>query len=175
VKAIRVSVAVAVVLSFVTLSVTAGLFNIRVQVKRYNAGGLARESNGDFISNCTDTNGAKLVAVVDDLNSNIAAIATVDQCGNVLCTNLTVTSNCSQVGSNYNGTAVGVAGLTFSSSQLNGTGFFALHGSVNRTNPTEIASLHGKGEVVLCDTNGDVLAGTVFVTGRFKPRRNCDH
>jgi hypothetical protein len=172
-----VSIAVAVVLSLITLSVTAGLFNVTVKATRYRSTGTTLDakklSNLDFISECTSSNTAKLVVEVDDINSNITAIVTVDECGNVLCTNLLVSAQCGQVAGSSNGKGVAAAVLTFASpdASVNGVGFLLASGTT--TNDTTVVSLKGKGTVTLCDTNGDVLTGTLSISGPFKHGKNC--
>jgi hypothetical protein len=172
-----VSVAAAAVLSLVTLSVTAGQFNVSLKATRYRTTGstldVKKLSNLDFISDCTSSNGAKLVIEADDINSNITAVVTVDECGTILCTNLIVSAQCGQVAGQSNGKGAVAAALTFTSpdDSVNGVGFLLATGTT--TNDTTIVSLKGKGTVTLCNTNGDVLTGTISISGPFKRGKNC--
>ena len=176
-KAMRVSVAVAAILSLVTLSVTAGQFNVSVKATRYRSAGTTLDakklSNLDFITDCTSSTGAKLVVEADDINSNITALVTVDACGNVLCTNLIISAECGQVAGQSSGKGTVATALTFASlnASVNGVGFLLATGTTS--NDTVVTSLKGKGTVTLCNTNGDVITGTISISGPFKRGKNC--
>jgi len=174
VKATRVSIAVAVVLSLVTLNVPARLFSISVKGTEYSDSGVTKLSNANFISDCTSSNGAQLAAVIDDINSNITALVTVDSCGNILCTNMIVTVCSSQIAGSASGKGVAAATLLFATpnDSVTGEGFILASGTVS--NETVVTSIKGKGTVALCSTNNDVINATFSVSGAFKPGKNCD-
>jgi hypothetical protein len=184
-RALRTTVGATVVLSLFTLSVLAGTTLLKVQVKgdKYISGGetmvVIPLDTADFAFGCAGTNAQQVVALVNDAESNIVAFALVDSCGNILCTNLVVTTLCEQVATTSNGkteTDVIAAHDQFASPDAvyTGGGFLLTKGVANPTNSTAITGFTGKGDFVLCRTNNDVLAGTITIKGLFKPGKGCD-
>ena len=173
-KAIQVSIAAAVVLSFVTWNVSAGLFSISVKGTEYSDSGVFKLSNATFIQDCGVSNATQLAAVVDDINSNITALVTVDACGTVLCTNLIATVCSSQTAATGPGKGVAAAILTVNSPDSNTTGQAFAFVSATVSNETSVVSLKGKGNLTLCSTFGAVVNGTFSISGPFKRGKNCD-
>jgi hypothetical protein len=179
-KAMRIAVAVAVVSSLITLSAPAGLFDVKLKVNRYRSNGETLDVTSlgavDFTSQCTNDPSATLVAVFDTFQSNLTAIVTVDDCGNILCTNLVLTGLCFQDGGAVKGAVASVQvaatiQLDSPDAVLSGATFLLGKTTVN-TNGTVI-TLSVKGNTTLCSTNGDVYTGTIAISGPFKPGKSC--
>jgi len=185
-RRIRATVGIAVALSLVTSKVLAGttLVNVQIKGEKYVSTGeamdITRIGAAEFIGVCTSTNGAQVVALIDDAASNIAAFATVDACGNILCTNFVVTTLCDQVavssnGRNETGVIAAHDQLVSPGGVYTGGAFLLTVSAANPTNSADITKFKGKGTFVLCKTNDDVFTGTITLNGLFKPAKGCDH
>ena len=183
-KVMRSFIAVMVVLSVAAVSVRAGMFAVKMKLTGYapNQGGTALVhaplSGADFVSNCTNIPGAQLAAIVDDATSNITAIVTVDPCANILCTNLTITTSCDQVGVSSNGKAL--TGLSATRVQydspnafVSGDGFLLEKGTANPTNSADVTAYTVKGTVNLCNGSGAIIAGSITIKVPIKIGKNC--
>ena len=179
-KAMRVAVAVAIVLSVITLSARAGLFSVKLKITRYRTNGVTLDTTSmaasDFASQCTNDPSSSLVAVFDTVQSNVTAIATVDECGNIVCTNLIVTGLCFQGSDSIKGAVASLqiaANLQLNApdASLSGATFLLGKGSSD-TNGTLI-TFTAKGNTTLCATNGDVYTGSITIGGLFKPGKGC--
>ena len=182
-KMTRIAVAVAAVFSLVTLNVGAGLYNVKIALTRYVTGGEAlgvvKVSNADFTEQCTSSNTAKLVAIVDDADVGPTVIVTVDPCGDIICTNLLVTQLCESDGGRSNGTtfkdtqAERISVASLGDTPFTGAGFLLNKISESPDDSTDILAYGSKGTLTLCDVNGDVLNGTITITTLFKPTPGC--
>ncbi len=182
-KAIRIAVAVAAVFSLVTLNVRAGLYNVKIALTEYQSGGEAlgvvKVSNADFTEECTSSNTAKLVAIIDDADVGPTAIVTVDPCGDVICTNLIFTQLCESDGGPSNGAtfkdtqAERISVASPGDTPFTGAGFLLSKITESPNDSTDISAFTSKGTLTLCDTEGDVLNGTITITTLFKPGPGC--
>ena len=173
-KATRVAIAVVVVLSLVTLNVPAGLFSISMKGTVYSNDGVSKLSNAGLTSECSLSSGTQLAAVIDDINSNITALVTVDPCGNILCTNLTATVCSSETAATGPGKGLVAATLILSPAENSFTGEAFIFASGTVSNETSVVSLKGKGTLILCVDPGVVVNGTFSISGPFKRGKNCD-
>ncbi|HUJ73107.1 MAG TPA: hypothetical protein VLZ30_12775 [Verrucomicrobiae bacterium] len=184
-KAMRVAVAVAIVLSAITVNVSGALFKVKVKGIAYTSsqGGEVLQATpvtgADFISLCTATPGAQLVAEVEDFETVPTAILTVDACGTtLLCTNLTISRDCEQDGATSNGSSESAASATAISvaapgNTLTGTAFLLTKGVGSPTNSAAVTSYSAKGPIILCSTNGDVVSLTITISGALKAGKGC--
>jgi hypothetical protein len=184
IKSMRIGITVAAVLLVATVSVRAEMFAVKVKFTGYtrdNAGtGLAHVSLSgvQLISSCTNAPGAQLAAIVDDATSNITAVVTVDTCGNIFCTNLTITTSCDQVGVSSNGktlTGLSATHVQYSApgAGLTGDGFLLEKGTANPTNSAAVTAYTAKGVINLCTGSGAIISGTITVSGPIKIGKNC--
>src|SRR5271170_1588372 len=182
-KVIRIAVAVAAVFALVTLNVRAGLYNVKIALTRYETGGEAlgvvKVSNADFTEQCTSSNTAKLVAIIDDADVGPTAIVTVDPCGDIICTNLVVAQLCEADGGPSDGAtfkdtqAERVSVASPGETPFTGAGFLLNKITESPNDSTDIIAYASKGTLTLCDVNGDVLNGTIAISGLFKPVPGC--
>jgi hypothetical protein len=182
-KVIRIAIAVAAVFSLVTLNVGAGLYNVKIALTRYVTGGEAlgvvKVGNADFIEQCTSSNTAKLVAIIDDADEGPTAIVTVDPCGDIICTNLVVSQLCESDGGPSNGAtfkdtqAERISVASLGDTPFTGAGFLLSKITESPNDSTDITAFTSKGTLTLCDVNGDVLNGTITISGLFKPSSSC--
>lgn len=179
-KAMRVAVAVAIGLSVVTLSARAGLFTVSLKMTRYRSNGQTLDTKAvtaaDFTSQCTTDSSPSLVAVFDAVQSNVTAIATVDECGNVLCTNLVVTGLCFQGSDSVKGAVASLqiaANLQLDAPDASLAGATILLGKGSSNTNGTLITFSAKGNTTMCATNGDVYTGTIAIGGLFKPGKGC--
>lgn len=182
-KAVQVVGAVAMVLISAALDASAQqpLFKTKITVMRYRSiSGETMETKAvttsDFIALCTNSTSAQLVVALT--NGVPDALLVVDPCGNLICTNIVITTNCVQQAGTSNGT-VGKALIAarFSAQRpdgsLTGGGHIIGKATVNVTNSEDVSSYSAKGSLSLCDTNGNVYVGSLTISGAFKPGKNC--
>ena len=181
-RIMRSSITVAVVLSVAAVSIRAEMFAVKLKLTGYAGGGttLGRVplSSAALASSCISTTGTQLAAIVDDATSNITALVTVDTCGNVLCTDLTVTASCSQMGVSSTAKALtgrSVAHIQYASptAAITGDGFLLEQGTANPTNSADVTAYTATGTMNLCNARGQVIAGTISIKGPIKVGKNC--
>ena len=164
---------------------SAALINVKISGTSYNSADSGQQlaetklSDASFISECTATPGAKLVAEVDDIDVGPTVIMTVDPCGDVLCTNLIFTTLCSQNGATSNGSsetevsAVHVS-ITSPSGALVGGGFLSEKAVGSPINSFDVISFSASGYAAFCNTNdGSVVSTTLTISGAFKKGKGC--
>lgn len=136
-------------------------------------------SNAELISDCTDNPGAQLVAEVNDIEVGPTVIVTVSPCGVVLCTNLVLTTDCSQSAETSNGSSETVSSavrvnITSPDGFLSGGGFLLEKAVGSPTNSAIVTSFSAKGTATLCNTNDHrVINAKLTISGAFKPASNC--
>ena len=181
-KAMRIALTIAAMLSVATVSVPGGMFAVKLKLTGY-----ARDQAGTALQHvplaalsCTTNSGTQLAAIVDDATSNITALVTVDSCGNILCTDLVVTASCSQLGVSGNGkTLTGLSAthvqynMNSTTIVLNGDRFLLEQGTANPTNSADVTAYTAKGTINLCNSHGDIIAGTITVGKPIKIGKNC--
>lgn len=185
-KALRTTVAVAVVLSCIGLVVRAApaLVNVQIKASAYNSSndeevmGVTSFTQANFISECTNEKGAGLCEVVGDSETNGTMIVTVDPCGDILCTNLIMTTLCDQIAITSNGRSESdliASHESFSSPNdlYSGDGFLLTTGLCSPTDSTDITGYSGKGTLTLCKSDGTVISGTITLKGLFKKAKSC--
>ncbi len=184
-KALRTTVAVAVVVSGIALVVRAAptLVNVQIKGNAYNSSdgetmSVTPITQATFIAECTSEKGAKLVALVTNSETNALAIATVDMCGNILCTNLLLATQCDQIAITSNGRSESDLIATHESytsptGLYTGDGFLLTTGVCSPVDDTAITGYSGSGTFTLCQNDGAVLTGTITLKGLFKPAKSC--
>jgi hypothetical protein len=184
-KAICLVGGLCVVVAVAVYQSSAALIDVKISGTSYNSADSGQElaetklSDANFISDCTDTPGAKLVAEVDDIDVGPTVIMTVDPCGDVLCTNLIFTTLCNQNGATSNGStetevsAVHVS-IVSPSGALVGGGFLSEKAVGSPVNSFDVISFSASGYAAFCNTNnGSVLSTTLSISGAFKKGKDC--
>ena len=183
-KTVRFVVAVAVILSVFTISAPAALFKVKIKGTRYHTESpfevlnTASFGNIDFIARCTETPGASLVAQCGSARDIPQFLLTVDECGNVICTNLIITSHCVQDAATSNGVSENdsiAARVHYQSPDdfYIGDGFMLTRTSGSPQDETVVNSYSTKGTFTFCTPTGDVINGSITINGLFKPAKNC--
>ena len=185
-KSLCTTVSVAVLLSCIGAIVRAApvLVNVQINARAYNstsqeeAMDVTSFTQATLISQCTNEKGAALCEVVSNSETNGTMIVTVDPCGNILCTNLVMTTLCDQIAITSNGrseTDLIASHEAFSSPSglYTGDGFLLTTGVCSPTNPTDITGYSGNGTITLCQSDGAVITGTITFKGLFKPAKTC--
>jgi len=182
-KSVKCAVAIAVIFPLVAFGAPP-FFKVKIKGTRYHTESpfevltASPFGNADLVSRCTQIQGAQLVAQAGSIEDIPSLILTVDPCGNVICTNFILTSSCIQDAATSNGTSETdtiAARVHYADPQglLSGDGFLLAKATGIPTDPTVVHGYSTKGTFTLCQTNQQVINGTITISGLFKPAPNC--
>ena len=182
-KAVRFAFAIAVVFSSVALSAPPTFFKVKIKGVQYESLSPFEQmtvtpfGNANLIAACTQLPGAQLVAQVTSIDDIPGLLLTVDPCGNILCTNLVITSHCLQDAATSNGTSENstiAARVHYAApdNSLIGDGFMLSRGAGDPQS-TIINGYGTKGTFTFCRPTEAVINGTIIINGLFKPAKDC--